>query len=78
LSPTSGTSVVAEVYPRLWSAAYPVEGRTPDQHDAYSVARWLQQADLEGNLQHALQPPEPQPFATTAMVEGWILGVEWS
>jgi len=75
-SPPSGASVIAEVYPRLWSAAYPAEGRSPDQHDAYAVARWLQEADLDGSLQRALRPFESGPIATTARVEGWILGVE--
>jgi hypothetical protein len=28
-------SVVAEVYPSLWSRTFPTAGRTPDQQDAY-------------------------------------------
>ncbi|MDT1063426.1 hypothetical protein RM190_16250 [Paracoccus sp. CPCC 101403] len=77
-SPLLGTSVIAEVYPRLWSTAYPVAGRNPDQHDAYSVARWLQEADLDGSLQRALRPFESGPIDTTARVERWILDVETS
>jgi hypothetical protein len=34
-----GRSAVAEVYPALWKHAFPTEGCTPDQHDAYSVSR---------------------------------------
>ena len=33
-----GHSAVAEVYPALYQHAFPVDGRTPDQHDAYAVA----------------------------------------
>jgi hypothetical protein len=32
---------VAEVYPALWSCGFAREGRTGDQHDAYSIAAWL-------------------------------------
>jgi hypothetical protein len=31
-------SVVAEVYPALWSRTYPSAGRTPDQQDAFATA----------------------------------------
>src|SRR5579859_2557135 len=44
----TGRSVVAEVYPRLWSRTFAPEGRNADQHDAYSVAAWLRRADLDG------------------------------
>ncbi|WP_199523128.1 hypothetical protein [Pararhodobacter sp. CCB-MM2] len=72
--PATGQSVIVEAYPRLWSAKYPREDRTDDQHDAYSIARWLQTADSTGELMIALQPPRPQPIASYAAVEGWILG----
>jgi hypothetical protein len=36
-------SVVAEVYPALWSRNFPTEKRTPDQQDA--LAMWFQKAD---------------------------------
>ncbi|WP_411224688.1 hypothetical protein [Marivita sp. S2033] len=75
--PQSGTSVIVEVYPRLSSGMHQAEDRTRDQHDAYSVARWLQEADRTGLLENALTPPGPEPIAMTAMVEGWILGSEW-
>lgn len=44
-----GRSVVAEVYPALWKHAYPSQGLTPDQHDAYAVASWLRDADRSGD-----------------------------
>ena len=31
----AGRSVIAEVYPALWSRSFASEGRTADQHDAY-------------------------------------------
>lgn len=76
-SPVAGRSVIAEVYPRLWNANYPTEERTADQHDAYSIARWLQEADQNGDLVTALVAPESESIAATGMVEGWILGSSW-
>lgn len=76
-SPVAGTSVIAEVYPRLWSADYLRQDRTPDQHDAYSVARWLQESVRNGDLNVALAAPKPEPIAATGLVEGWILGASW-
>lgn len=70
-----GRSAVAEVYPALWKHAFPVEGRTPDQHDAYSVAAWLRQTDLGGRLQEYLAPILKPHERAAAAVEGWILGV---
>ena len=36
------------------------EHRTPDQHDAFSVARWLSPADYDGNLAAFLEArPDP-------------------
>ena len=34
----AGRSAIAEVYPALWSRDFPREGRTGDEHDAYSIA----------------------------------------
>jgi hypothetical protein len=34
----------------LWSRGFARENRTPDQHDAWSVAAWLRNADLDGSL----------------------------
>ena len=71
----SGRSVVTEVYPSLWSRDYPRDGRTADQHDAYSVASWLRQTDQAGGLDEFLHPSLTPPMQTVARVEGWILGV---
>ena len=40
-----GSSVVAEVYPSLWTRRFPKEGRDGDQQAACAVAAWLQRAD---------------------------------
>jgi hypothetical protein len=45
-----GKSVVAEVYPSLSRRRYSKEGRSPDEHDAYSVAAWLSENDRRGRL----------------------------
>jgi hypothetical protein len=70
-----GKSAIAEVYPSLWKHIYPAEGRTPDQHDAYTIAAWLYQADRDGRLQALLEPPLTPQERAIAGVEGWILGV---
>ena len=73
--PASGRSVVAEVYPALWKHAYAKADRTADQHDAYSAARWLQEADRSGSLEACWVPALNANVAVVARLEGWILGV---
>lgn len=70
-----GRSAVFEVYPALWSRDFARDDRTSDQHDAYAVAAWLQQADRDGRLAHYLNPSLLPGERTVARVEGWILGV---
>ena len=71
----AGRSTIAEVYPALWSRGFDREGRTGDQHDAYSIAAWLSRADQDGCLAAFLKPDLTPPDRTLAQVEGWILGV---
>jgi hypothetical protein len=73
--PEPGRSLIAEIYPSLWSRDYAVEGRTPDQHDAWVVATWLQKTDREGQLGDYLQPRPGGETRQIAGHEGWILGV---
>ena len=68
-------SMIAEVYPALWSRGFPREGRTSDQHDAYSVAQWLKKADRDGSLGDYFCPNISWQEQMVAGVEGWILGV---
>jgi hypothetical protein len=70
-----GKSAIVEVYPSLWSRSIPSENRTSDQHDAYSVATWLKQADLDGKILTYFNPHLTPAERTVAQVEGWILGV---
>ncbi len=70
-----GKSAIAEVYPALWSRCFAPEGRTGDQHDAYSIAAWLSRADREGDLAGVLAPNLTATERSVARVEGWILGV---
>jgi hypothetical protein len=74
-SPPPGKSVIAEVYPALWNRTMPAEGRNSHQHDAYSAARWMQQADSAGLLPAYLQPSLRPPEKAVARIEGWILGL---
>ncbi len=71
----AGRSAIVEAYPALWKHAFPREGRTPDQHDAYAVAAWLRQTDLDGRLAGFLDPALTPAERTLAEVEGWVLGV---
>ena len=70
-----GKSVIAEVYPSLFSQRYPIEVRTTDEHDAYSVARWLSDADQSGFLSRYLRPALTDDEKRIARKEGWILGL---
>jgi len=70
-----GRSTIAEVYPALWSRGFAKEGRTQDQHDAFSIAAWLSRADHDGYLEGSLNPVLTASERESAEVEGWILGV---
>lgn len=71
-----GKSVVAEVYPALWNKQLKREsGRSEDQHDAYSVATWLRQVDLNGSLAGFFKPGLSMEEREVGEIEGWILGV---
>jgi hypothetical protein len=54
---------------------YPKEGRSPNEHDAYSVAAWLSENDRRGTLDYCFKPPLIQPDSRNARLAGWILGV---
>mgnify|MGYP001157872649 CR=1 FL=1 len=71
----SGKSVIVEVYPSLWSRNYKRQGRTADQHDAFSVASWLRDTDRAGNLNEFFKPGLTDQEQKVASIEGWILGV---
>jgi hypothetical protein len=69
-------SVVAEVYPSLWSRSFAGEGRTADQQDAYAVAAWMRRADRDGSLADFFNPGLTPDERAVARIEGWILGVK--
>jgi hypothetical protein len=68
-------SVVAEVYPAIWSRSFPPQGRDDDQHAAYSAAEWMRCADLDGSLRGFLNPSLTSGERDKASIEGWILGI---
>jgi hypothetical protein len=72
----AGRSVVAEVYPSLWKGTFTLKGVTRDQQDAYAVAAWMRQADLDGSLSDFFTPPLTDDERKTAEIEGWILGIK--
>jgi hypothetical protein len=47
---SEGKSVVAEVYPSLWTRRFPKDDRDGDEQSAYAAAAWLQRADRNGSL----------------------------
>jgi hypothetical protein len=69
-------SVVAEVYPRLWSRSFELQDRNPHQQDAYSIAAWMRAADLDGSLAEVLKPNLTLAERNAAQIEGWILGTK--
>jgi len=71
-----GRSVVVEIYPSLWNRSFVREGRTPDQHDAFSVTAWMRNADHDGSLSSFFNPCLSAVERTLAQVEGWILGIK--
>lgn len=68
-------SVVAEVYPALWNRTFPSEVRTPDQQDAFAIAKWSQESDCDGKLDAYFHPRLEPDERSTAEIEGWILGI---
>jgi hypothetical protein len=71
-----GHSAIVEAYPSLYKTDFAPEDRTPDQHDAYAIAAWMQQVYLDGQLAGFLSPNLTPPERGVAEVEGWILGVK--
>ena len=74
-TPASDRSVIAEIYPSLSSRNFAVEDRTPDQHDAYSVARWMRETDALEELGAYFHPKLSTAERDQAETEGWILGI---
>jgi len=68
-------SVVAEIYPALWSGTFPSPGRTRDQQDAFATAEWLRRVDCDGSLEKFFRPELEPHERKMAEIEGWILGV---
>ena len=65
----AGRSAIAEVYPALWSRGFARGNRTPDQHDAFSIAAWLSRADRDASLAAYLKPDLAPPERAVAQVE---------
>jgi hypothetical protein len=72
----AGRPVVAEVYPAQWRRSFAIEDRTADQHDAYSAAAWMRQADHNGALEGFFEPSLTEEDRVIADIEGWILGIK--
>jgi hypothetical protein len=69
------TSVIAEVYPSIFRRRFTKIYKSGDEHDAYSITRWLQEMDSRGVLSQYFNPPLTKDEMDQAKLEGWILGV---
>lgn len=74
-TPPVGVSVIAEVYPALWSRSFPSEDRDSHQQDAFSIAQWMSEQDAAGGLGVFFEPALPAHERKIAQTEGWILGI---
>ncbi len=74
-SVSEGKSVIAEVYPALFSKRFARQSRSPDEQDAYAVSHWLLEMDRRGCLAAYFSPPLTAKERRQAALEGWILGV---
>lgn len=68
-------SVVAEVFPALFSRRYVTSLDEVAGHDAFTIAMWLKQMDGRGVLRQYFNPPLTLPERRLADIEGWALGV---
>ena len=57
-----------------WHERIPKGDRTPDQHDAWSVAEWMRRVDLVDGLTQFFALDLSEDDLAAAAVEGWILG----
>jgi len=73
--PDPSKSVIAEVYPAIFSKRYGRENRSPDEHDAYSTARWMSDMAERDALKEYFSPPLSDEERAVARLEGWILGI---
>lgn len=74
--PPEDVSVIAEVYPSIFRNRYQGKnGLTPDERDAYAVARWMEESARRGILARYLDPPLTAEERRIAALEGWILGI---
>lgn len=73
--PPLDTSVIAEVYPAIWSRMFPQADRTPDQQDAFAITEWVRREDERGSLETCFQPLLSAHEESIARIEGWIFGV---
>ncbi len=70
-----GKSVIAEVYPSIFRNRYNREERSSDEHDAYSISKWLSDRDRKHKLQKYFETHLPKSEKKVAQREGWILGI---
>jgi hypothetical protein len=69
-------NIVVEVHPTLWNHIYPIhKSRTPDQQDAYCIAKRLAEMDLTSELESSFAPVLTDQEKAKASFEGWMLGV---
>ena len=70
-----GQTVIVEVYPSIFRRRYKRVFKSPDEHDAYSIARWFQENDRQETLDYYFRPPMTGSVIEQVKLEGWILGI---
>jgi len=74
--PPDGVSVICETYPALYKRRYRRSAEHgPDAHDAFAIARWMQDMQQRGVLGDYFLPPLTAEEWALTRLEGWILGV---
>ena len=69
------TSVVAEVYPRIWKGDVVNKGNTGHRKDAYVIARWMWEADKDDRSSECFRPNLTEEECNQARMDGWIFGL---
>jgi hypothetical protein len=73
--PAPDRSVIVEIYPSIFRKRYDRDGRSTDEQDAYSTARWMADMAQRGALSGYFAPPLSHAERDVAACEGWIFGV---
>jgi hypothetical protein len=72
--PPKGTTVIAEIYPALWSRLFKNTTFNTHQQDAFASASWMKLQDSQNLLTKHFNLDLSASVRKIAEIEGWILG----